>query len=417
MKTFTSISKVSFFAMALASAYLVFASSAASAQKYDGLAMTPPMGWNSWNHYACNIDEKLIRATADAMAANGMRDAGYKYVNLDDCWHGARDTDGWIQSDPERFPSGIKALADYVHSKGLKLGIYSDAGTKTCAGRPGSQGYEYQDALQYARWGVDYIKYDWCNTGTGDDQRNPREAYRTIRDAIHASGRPMVLSICEWGDGKPWEWGKDLGHLWRTTGDIINCWDCTVSHGTWISSGILPILDKQTAMRAANGPDHWNDPDMMEVGNLPTLGENRAHFTMWSMLAAPLIVGTDVVGLKPEIRDILTDRDVIAVNQDSIGTQGFPWIKGSEVEIWAKPLVDKGWAIAVLNRSNSPQPVSIDWARYDLKDDLVGRQGHFDKVRYNIRNLWTKASAGDTSTPLKLNIGPRDAAIYRLTPR
>ena len=391
--------------------------SAVTAQKFEGLALTPPMGWNSWNHYACNIDEKLIRATADAMAANGMRGAGYQYINIDDCWHGARDKDGWIQSDPERFPSGIKALADYVHGKGLKLGIYSDAGTKTCAGRPGSQGYEYQDALQYARWGVDYIKYDWCNTGTGADQRNPREAYRTMRDAIRASGRPMILSICEWGDGKPWEWGKDLGHLWRTTGDIINCWDCTVSHGTWISSGILPILDKQTAMRVANGPDHWNDPDMMEVGNLPTLGENRAHFTMWAMLAAPLIVGTDIVGLKPDIRNILTDKDVIAVNQDSMGTQGFPWIKASEVEIWAKPLTGKGWAIAVLNRSDRAQPVIIDWARYDLKDDLVGRQGQFDKIRYDVRNLWTKASTGDTSAPLKLTIGPRDAAIYRLTPR
>lgn len=389
----------------------------AYAQKYDGLALTPPMGWNSWNHYACNIDEKLIRATADAMAANGMREAGYQYVNIDDCWHGERDKDGWIQSDPVRFPSGMKVLADYVHSKGLKLGIYSDAGTKTCAGRPGSQGYEHQDALQYARWGVDYIKYDWCNTGTGPDQRNPREAYRVMRDAIRASGRPMILSICEWGDGKPWEWGKDLGHLWRTTGDIINCWDCTVSHGTWISSGILPILDKQTAMRAANGPDHWNDPDMMEVGNLPTLGENRAHFTMWAMLAAPLIAGTDVVGLKPEILSILTDRDVIAVNQDSMGTQGFPWIKGSDVEVWAKPLADKGWAIAILNRSNMAQPVTVDWSRYDLKDDLVQRNAEFGKQLYVVRDLWANRQAGDTSMPLILTLGARDAAIYRLTPR
>lgn len=386
-----------------------------AAQKFEGLAKTPPMGWNSWNHYGCNIDEKLIRKTADALVDSGMRDAGYTYVNLDDCWHGARDADGWIQADPVRFPSGIKALADYVHSKGLKIGIYSDAGTKTCAGRPGSQGYEYQDARQYARWGIDYVKYDWCNTGTGADQRNPREAYRTIRDAIHAAGRPMILSICEWGDGKPWEWGKDIGHLWRTGGDIINCWDCTVSHGTWMSLGFLPILDKQTAVRGAHGPDHWNDPDMMEVGNMPTLGENRAHFTLWAMLAAPLIAGTDVVAMKPEIRDILTDREVIAVNQDSMGTQGFPWIKGVEVEIWAKPLADKGWAIAVLNRSNSPQPVSIDWSRYDLKDDQVGRNAAFATTRYAIRNLWSKASAGDTSKPLTLTIGPRDAAIYRLS--
>jgi len=393
---------------------LIFTQSV-SAQKFEGLAKTPPMGWNSWNQYACNIDEKLIRATADAMVANGMRDAGYTQVNLDDCWHGDRDEDGWIQSDPVRFPSGIKALADYIHARGMKIGIYSDAGTKTCAGRPGSQGYEYQDARQYARWGVDYVKYDWCNTGTGVDQRNPREAYRTMRDAIRAAGRPMILSICEWGDGKPWEWGKDIGHLWRTTGDIINCWDCTVSHGTWISSGILPILDQQTKLRAASGPDHWNDPDMMEVGNLPTLGENRAHFTMWVMLAAPLIVGTDVVNLKPEIRAILTDKDAIAVNQDVAGIQGFPWIKGSEVEIWAKPLADKGWAIAVLNRSNSAQPTSIDWSRFELKDDQAARQGQFDKLNYTVVDLWEKSAVGDTTKPLTMTIGPRDAKLFRLT--
>ncbi len=387
------------------------------AQKFDGLAKTPPIGWNSWNHYACNIDEKLIRETADAMVKNGMRDAGYTHINLDDCWHGERDKDGYIQSDPVRFPSGIKALADYIHARGMKIGIYSDAGTKTCAGRPGSQGYEYQDARQYARWGIDYVKYDWCNTGTGADQRNPREAYRTMRDAIRAAGRPMILSICEWGDGKPWEWGKDIGHLWRTTGDIINCWDCVVSHGTWISSGILPILDQQTKLRAASGPDHWNDPDMMEVGNLPTLGENRAHFTMWVMLAAPLIAGTDVVNLKPEIRAILTDKEAIAVNQDVAGIQGFPWIKGSDVEIWAKPLGDKGWAIAVLNRSNRAQPVTIDWTAFDLKDDQTGRQGQFDKLTYGVRDVWEKSVAGNTNQPLSVTVGPRDAKLFRLTAR
>jgi alpha-galactosidase len=390
--------------------------SMAVAQKFDGLATTPPMGWNSWNHYACNINEKLIRGTADAVSANGMREAGYSYINIDDCWQGDRDKDGWIQSDRQRFPGGIKALADYVHSKGLKIGIYSDAGLKTCGGKPGSQGYEYQDALQYARWGIDYVKYDWCNTGVGAFQRNPREAYSTMRDAIHAAGRPMVLSICEWGDGKPWEWAKDVGHLWRTTGDIINCWDCVVHHGTWISSGILPILDKQTALRAASGPDHWNDPDMMEVGNLPTISENRAHFTMWAMLAAPLIVGTDIINLKPEIRDILTNKDVIAVNQDITGIQGIPWIKGTNVEIWAKPLTDKGWAIAVLNRADTAQDVNIDWNQFELKDDLAGRQGLFEQTRYAIRDLWTGKNAGDTSAPLSIKIGGRDAFIYRLKP-
>ena len=227
----------------------------ASAQKFAELARTPPMGWNSWNHYGCDIDEALIRQTADAMVANGMRDAGYVYVNIDDCWQGERDADGILQPDPQRFPSGIKALADYVHARGLKLGIYSDAGAKTCGGRAGSQGHEYQDALQFARWGVDYLKYDWCNTGTGAAQRNPREAYATMRDALRAAGRPIVLSICEWGDNKPWEWAPEIGHLWRTTGDIVNCWNCELGHGSWTSSGILQILDKQAgAARNTPGP-------------------------------------------------------------------------------------------------------------------------------------------------------------------
>ena len=260
------------------------------------LAATPPMGWNSWNHYGCNIDEALIKRTADALVASGLRDAGYRYVNLDDCWHGARDERGDIQPDPERFPSGMKALGDYLHARGLKFGIYSDAGEKTCAGRPGSQGREFQDAAQYARWGVDYVKYDWCATGTGAAQRNPREAYVTMARAIAASGREMVLAICEWGENQPWLWGRGIGQLWRTTGDITNCWDCEIGHGSWSSSGILPILDKQRAVRGFAGPGGWNDPDMMEVGNLPTLAENRSHFAMWAMLAAPLIIGTDVPG-------------------------------------------------------------------------------------------------------------------------
>ena len=174
----------------------------AAAEKFEGLAETPPMGWNSWNTFGCNIDENLIRETAEAMVSSGMKDAGYEYVNLDDCWHGERDEQGFIQPDPERFPSGMKALADYVHSLGLKIGIYSDAGWKTCAGRPGSRGYEYQDAWTYAQWGIDYLKYDWCHTG----ELNPKEAYLTMREALFAAGRPIVFSICEWGNNDPWEW-------------------------------------------------------------------------------------------------------------------------------------------------------------------------------------------------------------------
>jgi alpha-galactosidase len=282
-----------------------------NAQKYKGLALTPPMGWNSWNHFACDVDEGTIREVADAIVSSGMKDAGYQYVNIDDCWHGTRDSLGFIHPDPVRFPSGMKALADYLHAKGLKLGIYSDAGWKTCGGRPGSRGYEYQDALAYASWGIDYLKYDWCNT----EALNAEGAYLTMGHALVAAGRPIVLSLCEWGNNKPWDWGKNIGHLWRTTGDITNCFDCVVDHGDWKSWGILQILDMQNGLRQYAGPDHWNDPDMMEVGNGMSVAEDRAHFSMWCMLAAPLIAGNDVRKMSPETAGILTNREVIAVDR------------------------------------------------------------------------------------------------------
>ncbi len=387
-----------------------------AAQKIEGLAPTPPMGWNSWNHYGCNIDEALIRETADALVSSGLRDAGYVNVNLDDCWHGERDENGNIQADPERFPSGMKALGDYLHARGLKFGIYSDAGTQTCAGRPGSQGYEFQDARRYAEWGVDYIKYDWCNTGEGAEQRNPREAYRTMSRAIAASGRPMVLSVCEWGDNEPWLWAGQYGHLWRTTGDIINCWDCTVGHGAWSSSGILPILDQQDKLRSFGGRDGWNDPDMMEVGNLPTLAENRSHFAMWAMLAAPLIIGSDVPGMTPEITAILANKRLIAINQDPLGRGAMKWIATPDWEIWAKPLTDGEWAIAMLNRGDEAQSISIDWAAVELKDDTFGHRAEFAQRSYTLTDAWSGKAAGDTRTALTSKVAPRDTAVFRLRP-
>ncbi len=400
----------------LACAFLAVALPVAtSAQKFEGLADTPPMGWNSWNEYACNIDERLIRATADRMVENGMRDAGYAYVNIDDCWHGERDADGNIQADPIRFPAGIKALADYVHAKGMKLGIYSDAGSKTCGGRPGSQGHEYADARQYAKWGVDYLKYDWCSTGDGAAKRNPQEAYRTMRDAIRAAGRPMVFSICEWGDSKPWEWARDVGHLWRTTGDIINCWDCVVNHGAWFSSGFLSILDRQAAIRTASGPGHWNDPDMMEVGNMPSLAQDRSHFTMWAMLSAPLIAGTNIETMKPGLAAILTDREVIAIDQDELGIPALPWVKGTEIEVWAKPLDGGGWAIAFLNRTGRAQAMTFDWKRFDLKDDSFGKEARLSSVNYAVRDVWAKRAAGDTAKALVVKLAPFETALFRLS--
>jgi alpha-galactosidase len=388
----------------------------ASAQKFAELARTPPMGWNSWNHYGCTIDETLIRRTADAMVANGMRDAGYVYVNIDDCWQGERDADGFLQPDPQRFPSGIKALADYVHARGLKLGIYSDAGAKTCGGRAGSQGHEFQDARQFARWGIDYLKYDWCNTGAGDAQRNPREAYATMRDALRAAGRPIVFSICEWGDNKPWEWAPEIGHLWRTTGDIVNCWNCELGHGSWSSFGILAILDKQAGLRKYAAPGAWNDPDMMEVGNLPTLAENRSHFAMWAMLAAPLIAGTDVIAMKPEIAAILTNPRIVAIDQDPLGLQGFAWIRTPELEVWARPLAGEKWALAVLNRSDVRRSHTIDFAGEPLSDDLNQKFARIGERHYLVTDEWTGQPRGTTRAPLAVTVGPRDTAVFLLAP-
>lgn len=377
--------------------------------KFPDLAQTPPMGWNSWNTFGCNIDENLIRQTTDAMVSSGMRDAGYVYVNIDDCWHGERDANGFIQPDPRRFPAGMKALADYVHSRGMKIGIYSDAGATTCGGHPGSQGHEYQDALQYARWGIDLLKYDWCAT----EDRTPAEAYRTMARALRAAGRPMVFSICEWGDNKPWLWAQPLGHLWRTTGDITNCWDCVVSHGSWESHGVMAILDKQAGLRKYAGPGHWNDPDMMEVGNLPSVNEDRAHFAMWAMLAAPLIAGNDVRTMTAATRAILTNRDVIAIDQDSLGISGFPYRKEAGLEIWFKPLSGSAWAVALLNRASTPQKVQFDWKTEDVQDALNDLRPQFDRQVYSLTELFSH-TGGSTAKPLNVTVPARDVLLYRL---
>lgn len=380
------------------------------AQKFPNLAQTPPMGWNTWNKFGCNIDEKLIRQAADEMVSSGLKDAGYLYIVIDDCWHGERDAQGFIQADPVRFPSGIKALADYVHSKGLKFGIYSDAGNKTCAGRPGSRGHEYQDALAYAAWGVDYLKYDWCNT----ENINAIGAYTTMRDALFAAGRPVVFSMCEWGASKPWEWAKDVGHLWRTTGDIYHCFDCKKDHGTWFSLGVLQILDLQDGLRKYAGPGHWNDPDMMEVGNGLTDSENRAHFSMWCMLAAPLMAGNDLSAMSAETRSVLTNKEVIAVDQDVLGIQGFRYSSRDSVETWFKPLANGDWAICFLNRTKSKRTVTFDWAKEPVNDELSARPAAFDKTIYKLRDLWLKKDVGTTKKVFRTEVPGHDVVMLRL---
>ena len=380
------------------------------AQKAEGLASTPQMGWNSWNKFACDIDERLLRETADAMVRLGMKDAGYQYLNIDDCWHGQRDADGNIQPDRKRFPSGMKALADYVHGKGLKLGIYSDAGATTCGGHPGSRGHEYQDALTYARWGIDYVKYDWCDT----QGLSAEAAYTTMRDAIAKAGRPMLFSMCEWGTSKPWEWAAPIAHSWRTTGDIYPCFDCEYSHGSWSSLGVLRILDKQAGLRKFAGPGHWNDMDMLEVGNGMSEDEDRAHLSIWAMMASPLILGNDLRSMPESTRRILTNPGVIAVNQDKLGVQALRVMADGPLEIWAKPLDGGQWALMFLNRSNQAADVRHDWKAHALTDDLSKRSADFKNTRYRWSDLWGKRT-GDTSAKLEARLAPHSVLMLLLS--
>jgi len=387
---------------ACAGAILVFFTACAGprGQTFEQLAMTPQMGWNSWNKFQGRVSEQLIRETADAMATNGMKKAGYQYVNIDDVWQAtARDAQGNILPDPARFPSGIKALADYVHSKGLKLGIYSDAGTRTCAGRPGSLGHEAQDAQAYASWGVDYLKYDWCNT----QGLQAPAAYKKMSDALRATGRPILFSLCEWGNSKPWTWGKGVGQSWRTTGDIRASFN-----------SVLSILDKQVNLRQYAGPGHWNDPDMLEVGNGMSVPEDRAHFTMWCILDSPLISGNDLRNMNPETLKILTDKDVIALNQDPLGIQALKYSAKDGMEVWFKPLRKNAWAMCVLNRNRDPQKFAFDWKSEKVTDDVANRETKFDAVTYRIRDLWQKQDLGTTKAPLSADVQGHDVLLLRL---
>jgi alpha-galactosidase len=372
----------------LIAAVLLFIPAALHAQENNSrsndLALTPPMGWNSWNRFGCNVSEDMIKGMADGMVKSGMKDAGYQYVVIDDCWQVSRDKDGNIMADPQHFHSGIKALADYVHSLGLKFGIYSDAGSKTCAGRPAGLGHEYQDARQYAAWGVDYLKYDWCNTTTQD----ARASYANIRHALDASGRPIVLSICEWGTAKPWLWGKEVGgNLWRSTGDIQDRWGGSKKwpDGSCCSNGVVSILDQQDGIESYAGPGHWNDPDMLEVGNGGmTTAEYRSHFSLWAMLAAPLIAGNDLRDMKPEIQEVLTNKEVIAIDQDPLGSEGKPVRRSGDLEVLARPLLGGNRAVILFNRGNADQEITVDW------EDL-GYPGH---VSATVRDLWQHKDLG-----------------------
>ena len=366
----------------------------------NGLARTPPMGWNSWNKFSCNVSEDLIKQAADAMVSSGMKDAGYQYVVIDDCWQVDRDAEGNIVADAKRFPSGIKALADYVHAKGLKFGMYSDAGTATCQNRPGGRGYEFQDARQYAAWGVDYLKYDWCNHSTQDSQAS----YSIMRDALKKSGRPIVFSLCEWGSTKPWLWAGDVGNLWRSTGDIADKWDTGEKQD---GLGVVQILDLQDGLQSYAGPGHWNDPDMLEVGNGGmSITEYRAHFSMWCLLAAPLMAGNDIRSMSADIHDILTNKEVIAIDQDPLGREGRRVKRADGLEVWAKQLADGGRAVALLNRTAAEANITVSWTGL----------GYPDHVPAKVRDLWAKKDLGEKSGSFSASVPSHGVVMVRIEP-
>jgi len=321
----------------------------------NGLAKTPPMGWNSWNLFAGKIDDKTVREMADALVSSGMRDAGYIYLNIDDTWEGERDSNGVIHSN-NKFPD-MKAVADYLHSKGLKFGIYSSPGPYTCAGYEGSYGHEAQDAKTYAEWGVDYLKYDWCSAGRLYKDSDMRAVYQKMAEALRATQRPMVYSLCQYGRDNVWTWGpKAGGNLWRTTGDINDTY-----------KRMMEIVDTQSAIAQYAGPGHWNDPDMLEIGNGGmTTDEYRTHMSLWAIFAAPLLAGNDVRGMSDNIKSILLNKEVIAVDQDAMGVQGRVAGQLNDVELYARPLNNGDSALVVVNRADAPTTLKLPWGEMHI---------------------------------------------------
>ena len=386
--------------LALAAASLATTTSAIAQQA----AQTPPMGWNSWNYFARNVDDKGIRAAADQIIASGMKDAGYVYVNIDDTWEGKRDENGVLHTN-EKFPD-MKALADYVHSKGLKIGIYSSPGPKTCAGFEGSLGHEEQDAKMYVEWGIDYLKYDLCSFRQAVMQKEAPDdkaaqmrlmfaAYDKMGKALKATGRPIVYSLCQYGWDNVWEWGPSVNaNLWRTTGDIQARWQ-----------SIYDLLSQQKGLTSYAAPGHWNDPDMLEVGNGKlSLAENRSHFSMWAMLAAPLLAGNDLPNMKPEIKDILTRREIIAIDQDPLGKQARYIYSSGQMEVWQRDLQGGAKAIAILNVGsdvNATHPFRLELAK-------LGLTGH-----ERATDLWT-GKVLELTDHMPIELGSHDILLLRI---
>jgi len=355
----------------------------------ENLAPTPPMGWNSWNHFAEKVDDKAVRSAADAMVASGMKDAGYVYINIDDTWEGKRDAEGFIHSN-DRFPD-MKALSDYVHGKGLKLGIYSSPSAKTCAGFEGSLGHEEQDAETYAKWGIDYLKYDWCKSSGSLDEM--KAAYAKMHDALVKTGRPIVFSLCEYGWNKVWTWGDSVGgNLWRTTGDITDEYRVMAEIGF-----------NQNGLEKFAGPGHWNDPDMLEVGNGGmNEDEYRTHMSLWAILAAPLIAGNDLSKMTPYTLEMLTNREVIAVNQDPAGRQGFRVQQEGPFEVWMKPMADGSKVVGLFNRQRNTEQMTVNFSQIGISSEAV------------VRDLWLKKDVGTFKDSFSAFVPRHGAVLVRI---
>jgi len=363
------------------------------------VAATPPMGWNSWNHFADKVDDATIRAQADAMVSSGMRDAGYIFINIDDTWEGRRDAQGFIHPN-SKFPD-MKALADYVHSKGLKIGIYSSPGPKTCAGYEGSYGHEEQDAETYASWGIDYLKYDLCSLQDQMKQAGSPEAahqimvdaYVKMRDALRSTGRPIVYSFCQYGFDAVWRWGAQAGgNLWRTTGDIKDNYDRMAEIGFG-----------QAGLAKYAGPGHWNDPDMLEVGNggMSEM-EYRTHMSLWAILAAPLLAGNDLTHMSPQTLALLTNREVIAIDQDPAGKQGDRFSAEGPMEIWARNLADGSKVVGLFNRQDHPLALQADF-------QALGFSGPV-----HVRDVWEARDLGSMSAPYKVRVPGHGVILLRV---
>ncbi|XVF44638.1 hypothetical protein PTKIN_Ptkin02bG0140000 [Pterospermum kingtungense] len=368
----------------------------------NGLGQTPQMGraysvltsWNSYNHFPCKLTEELIRQTADAMVSSGLSALGYEYVNLDDCWAELnRDSKGNLVPKASLFPSGMKALADYVHGKGLKIGIYGDAGTLTCSKQmPGSLGYEQQDANTFASWGIDYLKYDNChNHGV-----SPQDRYSKMGKALLNTGRPIFYSLCEWGYEDPATWAPSIGNSWRTTGDIKDNWDSMISRAD---------INDQWASYA--GPGGWNDPDMLEVGNGGmSTEEYRSHFSIWALAKAPLILGCDIRSMDDDTFELISNKEVIAVNQDKLGVQGKKVRKTGDLEVWAGPLSENRVAVILLNRGFSSATITAKW------DDI----GQNSSTAVDARDLWADSTMQSVKYQIKATVGSHSCKFYVLTP-